>query len=173
MAGDIEIKITGMDEVRKALKNIPPKLAKRITQLALKSAANFMLKNIKAKVPVKSGNLRKSTKVRNSKIHTLKKDGTIGVFIGFNASKGRKKIAKEKNRAGIYGKCQENGWNATGPISRSIRKQKGLPTGKPVPGKHFMLGAYNASKVQTGQILAKAIEVATLETAKELGFKTE
>jgi hypothetical protein len=108
MAGDFELRITGIREIQRALVELSPRLAIRINQAVLKKGANYMLREIKASAPQgATGRLKKSFKVRNSKINTLYRNQIIGVYLKSNRGKKRDDPA-----GAYYTYFQERGWNS-------------------------------------------------------------
>lgn len=67
-----EVKIDGLDELFKAMQEMPVKLEKKVLRGAMRAGAKVFLDRARAKVPTKTGKLRKSlrisTRVRNGKI---------------------------------------------------------------------------------------------------------
>jgi HK97 gp10 family phage protein len=171
MPGTTEIQITGMAEVKKALQSLPTKMAERITRMALRTGGNFMLKNIKAATPKKTGRLQKAIKIKNSKLNTLKRNGVVGIFISISPGKSRKDLT-----GAYYGKFVEAGYQPGGHNKKGGKHPKagGVKSremGKRVPGRRMVRDTFNRTKAQTGQILVTAIQTAAAEVTKELGFQ--
>jgi len=71
----MKIEIEGVKKLEKRLKSLEPKVGKGIVRGALKDAAKPLLQEAKERVPVKSGDLKKSLRVRTMK----RKKGRYGV----------------------------------------------------------------------------------------------
>lgn len=95
---DIEIK--GVDELLRKLRQLPEKVQKRVVVGAVRAAAKPLIKEARAKVPVDTGNLKKSIGVtkRRSKNKNIihfsisprkggKYNGFYGHFVEFGTSK--------------------------------------------------------------------------------------
>lgn len=61
-----ELQVKGLAELHKALQQVPEQLEKKVLRNALRAGANVMKKAAQDRVPVKSGALRKSIKVKTS-----------------------------------------------------------------------------------------------------------
>ena len=61
-----ELQVKGLAELHKVLQNLPEELEKKVLRNALRAGANEFKKAAQAKVPVKSGALRKSIRVKTS-----------------------------------------------------------------------------------------------------------
>lgn len=61
-----EIQVKGLAELHKVLQNLPEDLEKKVLRNALRAGANEFKKAAQAQVPVKSGALRKSIRVKTS-----------------------------------------------------------------------------------------------------------
>lgn len=61
-----EIQVKGLAELHKVLQNLPEQLEKKVLRNALRAGANEFKKAAQAQVPVKSGALRKSIRVKTS-----------------------------------------------------------------------------------------------------------
>lgn len=59
-----KIKIEGLSELKKELKNLSDREAKNITNSALRAGASTINKSVKSNVPTDSGNLKKFIKVK-------------------------------------------------------------------------------------------------------------
>lgn len=180
----LEIKITGLDDVKRKFKQLPPKVAERVERLALRQGANLMLKQIRANAPVKTGRLRRAFKVRNSRLNRLNKNGTVGIYITLNRGKSR----KDKNGA-WYGPFVERGYNRgsklltgsqavaagvmtfgeyrtkraalranrRGKYAQGVRARTG---GKSVEGQHFVRAAYEQTKERAARLIVDASKAA-------------
>lgn len=101
MAGDFQVKIDGLDELRANLRALPAKLRKRALRNALAAGARLVRDAARARAPVlsssakavqqgfrSSGLVRKSIVVRTSKAST--RAGDVGVFVNVRPAKGAK-----------------------------------------------------------------------------------
>lgn len=61
-----ELQVKGLAELHKVLQSLPEELEKKVLRNALRAGANEFKKAAKAQVPVKSGALRKSIRVKTS-----------------------------------------------------------------------------------------------------------
>jgi HK97 gp10 family phage protein len=80
MGNMVDIEIKGLDEIEKRLKQLPQKVAKKVVRKAVREGAKPILKAAQSKVPVKTGALKKSLKVRAMKAKLAK--GGAGVHVG-------------------------------------------------------------------------------------------
>jgi len=142
---DEVISISGVKETQAKLYGFSNKLGDRITMLALRSGANYMLRRVRAAAPKDSGRLRKAIVVKTSKIHKPRKDGKVGVYLAIR--KGRK--------GAFYGRFQELGWSPKGKSSS-------------VKGQYFIRNTYNTTKRQSLRLIVRNIETAGLRLAKNL-----
>lgn len=99
------ITIKGLPELQRALFKFSDKLGTKVTQVVLKKGANYMAGQIRAAAPVKTGRLRRSVSVRNSRIVKVQRSGHVGVYILVG---GR---ARSNPRGAWYGKFVELGYN--------------------------------------------------------------
>ncbi|MGZ5000620.1 MAG: HK97-gp10 family putative phage morphogenesis protein [Methylomonas sp.] len=192
---DFSIKIRGISEIQKALFQFNAKLAERVTRLALRKGANYMLKEIRNATPVKTGRLKRAIKVKNSRINTIRNNGSVGVYITVSPGKSR-----NDPKGAWYGKFVETGYNRgsqtvggrravhMGLISNSqlsakrafvnskrragrsaagIRYRYG---GQAVEGRHFVLNTFNATAPTALAIMVEASEVAAKHLAQELNL---
>ena len=196
---NLEIRITGLREVQRALLQFSPRLATRVNQVALKKGANWLKAKIQAAAPVKTGRLRQAMRVKNSKINTIRRNGVVGVYFTSNAGKKR-----SDPKGAWYTKWQESGWNTGGRAtgrqsisaalhggrSGSIRRDYRMRThtmnrpsggvsrygyrarggGRFVEGKHFIERTFNANAESALQTCVFACEQATSQIARNLNF---
>ncbi len=178
-----------------AMSQLPDRLATRIARSVLRQGANTMARKIRAAAPVKTGRLRKAIRVRNSSIHTLRKNGNVGVYVTVYAGKNRKDI-----KGAWYAKFVENGYShgskaVTGrqAVTLGIVDQKTLDAkkrliaskrrigrykqgiryrsgGKAIEGLHFVRDTFNANASQAGQQIISASYVALDSITRELGL---
>jgi len=189
---DFSVRIRGVAEIQRALFQLNARLGERVTRLALRKGANYMLKEIRAVVPFKTGRLKKAIKVKNSRINQIRKNGKTGVYLTIDPGKSRRDM-----RGAWYGKFVEVGYNtgsanvrgrrallssltATGNRNapRTINRDRRFRTatyrrrggGTQVPGKHFVLNTFNATAPAALAIMVEASEVATRHLARELNL---
>lgn len=151
-----EIKISGLQEVQKALYSYSQQLGDKVVIDALKLGANVVKKEIQRTAPVykgapspriQSGTLRKGFKVSKSKIFSAKRyDGKLGVYLTLKKGKGRGDLKDP-----FYGKFLESGF----------RNKQGLK---------FIDAAYNSKKEAAATLIVSAAEAAADQLSKKLGF---
>lgn len=151
MADEFSVNIHGAAEVTRALYQFSDRLGDRVTLLALRSGANYMLKQIRQAAPVKTGRLKRSIKTSQSKIHTRRRDGVVGVYITVKAGKSRK-----DPKGAWYGRFIENGY-----------KRK---NGTTITGKRFVSSTFNSSKEAATTLIINNIEQAGQQLARQIGF---
>jgi len=181
MVDSVEIDIRGLADVHRALYRFGDQLGNRVTLLALRSGANYLLKKVRAVTPVstkptknfKSGRLRRAITVKTSKLNRPNRNGKIGVFLSINPGKKR-----DDPKGAWYGKFVEHGYN-TGS-ARVSHEQAGIAhnsrlrrrkdrrfrvatrrynfTGRDIPGKHMIENTFNANKDYTLRLILTAIE---------------
>lgn len=197
MADEFAINIRGAADVTRALYQFSERLGDRVTLLALRSGANFMLKQIRAAAPVKTGRLRRAITVRGSRIHTRRRDGIVGVYISIRSGKNRK-----DQKGAYYGRFVENGYNrgskevnvreaiSLGDISLDHVRERNLMIranrrngqrtariqhrhgGTHVPGRHFVSSTFNSSKTSAAKLIIDNIEQAGRQLANQIGFRS-
>lgn len=107
------IRIKGIPEVNRALYKFNNELAARVTRTALRNGANHMKNQIKVATPIKTGLAKRTIKIYNSKIHSLRKDGMVGVWVGWSRGTGRRILKGEKTpkKTAYYIGWVEYGYN--------------------------------------------------------------
>lgn len=99
MAGDIQVKVSGIEDVKKALRDLPVKLRKRALLNALRAGGRVFRDEARrltpvAAVPVRRkgavirqpGTVRKAITVRTSKV--ARRKGDLGVYVNVRPAKG-------------------------------------------------------------------------------------
>ncbi len=99
MAGDIQVKVSGIEDVKKALRDLPVKLRKRALLNALRAGGRVFRDEARrltpvAAVPVRRkgavirqpGTVRKAITVRTSKV--ARRNGDLGVYVNVRPAKG-------------------------------------------------------------------------------------
>lgn len=191
---NFEAKISGIAEVKRALFAYNNRLGVRVAQMAVRQGANFMLRQIRSAAPVKIGRLKRSIKVKNSRINRVAKNGSVGVYITIDPGKKRNDM-----KGAWYGKFVELGYNKgskligvneaimRGVTTRDAHTAKKLSNrkyqgrdkqgiryrhgGRRVPGKHFVSSTFKRTKDQAAHIIIDAFELAGNRVAQELGLK--
>jgi hypothetical protein len=179
MTDGVEIDIRGLAETQRSIYEFSEKLGDRVTLLALRAGANYMLKQVRAAEPVKTGRMKRATVVQTSKINRRRRNGKVGVYI--TIKKGR---SRDDSKGAYYANWVENGFNrgskqitarqaiSSGIVSDAehVRRfsalnanRRGLTVkrvvyragGISVPGQHFMRDTYERTKLETlNRILA-------------------
>lgn len=161
MADDLRIQLLGVDDLKRALKDLTPKIRTKAVRSALRQAIKPVQTSARSAAPLlkrptryrRLGTIRKNIVIRNSKF--ARKQGDEGVYVSVRPiGKSKARVAK-LGRAGarnpndpFYWWWQELGWKP--------RKSK---TGRQVPGKRFLTNAANsqgAGVIQTFVRLASA-----------------
>lgn len=101
MADDIQVRITGLEEAKAILRELPAKLKRRAIRNALASGARIVRDAARQQAPVinaaepavlkgirKPGTVRDSIVVRTSK--QARREGLVGVFVNVRPAKGAK-----------------------------------------------------------------------------------
>ena len=131
----MSIEVKDLVKTQKAIYRFSEQLGDRVTLLALRLGANYMLKSVRLAAPVKTGNLRRSITVKNSRIHRRTRNGKVGVYMTIKYGKG--------NRARVYGSFVERGYT------------RGKTT---VKGKHFIQNTFQSQKQQALEIILNGID---------------
>lgn len=159
MAVDLEIDLTGAEDIIRSLKELGPEVEKEALRIVIREAGNIVLPVARALCPVSEkgshgqnpGALRKNLKLRTMR----RKRGRVGVRIGTSA-KGF------HNSKQFYGWFQEEGYRV-GKRSNKIRQAQKIRRGTPlqqlaaqeilaadgrrfIEGKKFLKKAFDATK---------------------------
>ena len=94
MSDGITVQLQGVDELKRALEQVPDKLKKKGLLKALRLAGNVVRDAARAAAPIlqtttpyrKKGTVRRAIVVRTSK--TARKSGDLGVFVGVRPLRG-------------------------------------------------------------------------------------
>lgn len=148
MADSVEIDITGLAQTQRALYDFGDRLGDRVTNLALRAGANFMLKKVREIEPVKTGRLKRATVVKNSRINQRRRNGKVGVYITVKPGKKRTDL-----KGAYYGKFVEVGYKRGQTV---------------VAGKNFVRNTFDTHKQQSVDIILSAIELAGRRLTHEL-----
>lgn len=188
--------VTGVAEFKRALQQLTPKIAEKVTKKALRQAANMVSRQVRANAPVKTGRLKKAIRVKASRYNTLRKNGKIGMIIRVKPGKSRKDTG-----GAYYAGWVENGYNkgsqqiggreavARGVITQAEYRQKrafynskrksgqvrqGVRArhgGTRVEGVFFVRNTFNGLKIMAADMIIQNGTRAALEAARELNFK--
>lgn len=138
-----DIYIFGMTEARQQLTQISERLGDKVVIMSLRKGGRFLLKKVRELEPVKTGRLRRATKVRLSKKNRRRTNGQVGIYININ--KGRK---RDDEKGAFYGNYIDQGYR------RGNRQ---------IPGKHFVLTAFEQNKMEALTIILDSIETESQE----------
>ena len=167
MSIDAQIDIRGVKDVIRRLYQFSDRLGDRVTLLALRSGANFMLKKVRQAAPIKTGRLRKAIRVSTSKIHTRRRDGIVGVYI--TIKKGKK---RDDPKGAYYGLFVERGYVAgkQGKTLASRIERRRIFAHRKVQGKKFIENTFHANKIPAAELVIANIERAGDQLANQMGF---
>lgn len=96
MAGSVNVRIAGIDDLKRAIEALPEKMRRRALLKPLKSAMKVVLEAARAEVPVlqapvpyrTAGLLKKRLTVRTSR--ASRQEGNVGVFVNVRPASGAK-----------------------------------------------------------------------------------
>lgn len=167
MADEFSIDISGIQETQRKIFKFSQALGDRVTLLALRSGANFMLKQIRLAAPKKTGRLRRAIVVKNSRINRIRRNGRVGVYITIKPGKHR-----HDPKGAYYGSFVEHGHGfgkktKLGFFRRVFTGAKNKSRLK-IAGKFFVKNTFNRTKKQAVQLVIKNIENAGKQLAKKL-----
>lgn len=166
---DQTLQIRGIAELQRALYEYNKRLGDRVTGMAVRLGANYMLKQVRANTPVspngsmigkkggpwvrgKPGRLKAAVKVKASRINRRAKNGVVGVYLTVNPGKKR-----DDTKGAWYGKFVE--------VGHTYR-------GRTTTGRHFVLSTFNSTKQQSAEIIINASELALRQVAAELNLQS-
>lgn len=167
MAGDVTVKLSGIDEAIALLRGIPDKLRKRALRNALAIGARLVRDAARQAAPVispsdrsvragirKPGTVRDALSVRTSKI--ARRAGDVGVFVNVRPAPGAKFSKGVLRRASQRGKRNPNdpfywrwlqfGWtpasstrHGAGLVGKRFRRKLSRSGASPaIPGRKFL-----------------------------------
>jgi len=146
------IRLTGIEEVKRAFKELEPKLARKVIRQAERKAMKMPLAVARVLVPVKTGDVKSTLRVRASKgPRSMKKPIAIALLIGGAMTPQ------------WYGWLQDQGYHVGGKRIRSGGKTTGykqLRAGVAVrrmPGRHFMKRALKRTEEPMKALVAAEI----------------
>lgn len=175
MTDGVSIDIQGTADVIRRLNSYSLQLGDRVTTIALRNGANYLKKQIQNAAPIKTGRLKRSFRVKNSRLHRRSIDNSVGLYIKPNKGKKRDDL-----KGAYYAKFVEDGYEVKGVNTgrrlnrvsasglRSGRKTQ--PSGKRVEGKHFINAAFESNKSATLQLITQSIESSGADLARRLGL---
>lgn len=149
MLGDgLTVTLEGVDEMKRALAGLAPKVRKKAVRGALKAAGKVIRDAARQAAPVlksparyrKSGTVRRAITVRTSK--AARKAGNEGVFVSVRPLRGARQTklgkagAKNPNDP-FYWWFQEFGWTPRGKVKKRAENRAHAR----IPGKRFMTNA--------------------------------
>jgi HK97 gp10 family phage protein len=138
MPNDISIDIHGLVETQRALYQFSERLGDRVTLLALRTGAKFMLKKVRADQPKKTGRLKRATVIATSRINQRRRNGRVGVYITVKPGRSRADL-----RGAWYGKFVEYGYT------------KGQTV---VPGRNIVKSTFESNKQEALDLVLAALE---------------
>lgn len=148
MADNVEINIHGLAETQRALYQFNERLGDRVTLLALRTGANYLLRKVRDAEPVKTGRLKRATVVLGSRINRRRRNGKVGVYITVKA--GRK---RNDQKGAWYGRFVENGYKKGATI---------------VPGRKFVKSTFEANRQSALELILTAIEQGGQQLVSEI-----
>ena len=150
------MKVEGIDDVNAKLVQLEKRVAKQCIQKSLRAGAKIVQRQAIANVPVGTGNLKKSIKVR---VGRRRKDGVVSIKV-VTAEWTMPQLTSYKKH--YYGAFVEFGHKQG---SRKLGDNR-----KDIEGKHFMENAYlsqkEAATAVIGQVLAREVDKAVTEIGK-------
>jgi HK97 gp10 family phage protein len=119
--------IGGLAEVKRAFRELEPKVARKVIRQAERRAAKLFQAEILAHVPVASGKLKRSVKVRASKgPRGFRKNISIAVLVGQGGGQQAKGL-----KTAWYAYLQEKGYH----LGKRVRKAGKVTGYVPLPGR--------------------------------------
>ena len=152
------ITITGDIAVKRAFKELEPKIARKVLKQAERKALGIPRAMAQSMTPVDSGRMKKSIRIRASKGPRSAKKGQISMAFLIGAGAGT------KNKKGIkqpwWAYLIEKGW-ITGKRIRSggkvVGRWKQAGGNKRIPGKHIMKRTLQATENQVKSTMISEI----------------
>lgn len=169
---EIELKVTGLAELRDMLNSLPDKLRRRALRNALAAGARVVRDEARSRAPVlskpakfrKPGTVRDAITVRTSK--QAKRAGDVGVFVNVRPAKVGKRGARSPNdpyywrwlefgRTGRAGQGPRAAKAGVRGLIRAVRGRKAMRAVSPLPALGFM----RAGAAKLGDALRKIEQV--------------
>jgi Bacteriophage HK97-gp10, putative tail-component len=162
------IDIEGLEAVRRAFKELEPRLARKVLRQAEKKAAKLFSEEIKIHTPEATGNLKRTIKIRSSKGPRGSKRGQVSVAVLVGQAGGMAAAGAVKRA--WYAYLQEKGWTL-GKRERAGGKVTGYGPAhgnlgaagvRRIPGKFFTRRALHSketpARIQLISEIAQGIE---------------
>lgn len=137
MSDNDVINISGLAETQRELYAFSAALGDKVTVLALRAGANFMLKKIREAEPKKTGRLKRATVTKNSRINRRRVNGKVGVYVVVKSGK------RSDPKSALYGQFIERGYKRKDTV---------------VSGKHFVTSTFAAHKNEALSTILTAID---------------
>ncbi|MCP4100460.1 MAG: HK97 gp10 family phage protein [Lentisphaerae bacterium] len=177
MADGIDLKVSGIDEVNKALYSYSQQLGDKVILKALREGAKIVQKEARNRAPRRTGKLRRNIVVKNSQIYSKRRNAyKLGVYLSIN-----KKGKASDRRNAYYGRFHEDGWNTHGKLEgtrQSITQIFGKRTGRKtqrgktdMQAQKFMKGAFDSRKHKALKMIIKATERGSEIIKRKTGLK--
>lgn len=137
---DVEIKVSGIREVNKALYSYSQQLGDKVVIASLLQGARLVQRSVKIAAPVRTGMLKRGIVVKRSKIYSPRRGGNkLGVYLTLRKGRGRK-----DPRDVFYGKFMDGGWTDRG--------------GNKHQGSGFITGTFNRMKGAAVRLIVASAE---------------
>jgi len=171
MADGIEMKLTGIEGVQKALFSYSQQLGDRVTLASLSVGARFVQRTVKQTAPKRTGRLARAIVVKRSKINSPKRGSNkIGVFLAIRRGKGKK-----DPKDGFYGAWVERGYNVRGKSRGGAggrgKGRKSLPGKRDIPGQFFMRNSFNRTKIAAVDLIVRAFIAGAEVVKRKVGLR--
>lgn len=102
----VEMQVSGMRELQDALKRLPDKIARNALRSAVNAGAAVIRNEARARVPTRTGRLRKA--IYQRQIRERSGAGTQTFYVGWRA-RGTKRSGKSQTHGAFYGRFVEFG----------------------------------------------------------------
>lgn len=110
-----DIRVLGDKKLEKAMRKLPDKVERKVLRKAMRQAFKTTLARAKAQVPVRSGTLRRSLKLRSRR--GGRRRIAFAIFAGGKEQLGVPEKTKDGRPRGYYPAAIEFGWTAgTRPV---------------------------------------------------------
>ena len=159
----IEVKLTGLKELEKALEQLPKEIQSRPLRSAVSAAAKVIVDDVKARVPVgETGNLK--TAVYRYRSRRNSSTGRETFFVGIRQGKAQYKDTAYNRRRGRVGKTYKTAGEAY--YWRFLE----FGTAK-MQAKPFLRPAFEANKSKAVEVMKDRLGKAIQSQAKKLAKK--
>jgi len=164
MTDTVSIDVRNILETQRAIRQFSARLSDKVTRLALRAGANFMLKQVRNDTPVKSGRLKRATIVTNNRDLRSNRDGKLGVKLVIKPGKTR-----ADKKGAYYGQWIEHGFRPGRPKKGKTQgTRRGDPGPTLVKGKKMIVKNYHRNKRKSAQLIVDTIERAGNQIVREL-----